>query len=370
MRKSFFVKEGLRQWYLPLTVTLARHNNLFFGAIPLRPAAGNVMVTHNCNSRCLMCSFWKRRSLGELTLPEVEDILSQMKEMGIRRICFSGGEPLLRSDLDLILRKARDLRFENTQIITNGLLWNDRKARALLENGLNRVSVSIDGTGEAHDQQRGVKGAFQRTLKTLKLLVNLRDEEYPGLEVEVGMTLTRITMSHMRALLEICATHRVSCTLQILEHTSFWSKPLATEISDIQIEGKQIIDSMADELHQLKESYPISIIVGHLGLEFMRHYLKGEESRSMIPDVPCTAGFTSVYVNAHGEVYPGCWAVPPVGHLRKKQLKEIICGEDYKVILRQMFLKKCPRCPNGYIWSEWYYLPALLREILWRLNRH
>ncbi|MCL0041335.1 radical SAM protein [Dehalococcoidia bacterium] len=367
MKKRFFIKEGLKQWYLPLSVTLAKYINEFFPLIPFRPAAGNIMVTHNCNSRCLMCSFWENRSTGELNTTEIGNILGQTREIGIRRICFSGGEPLLREDLPLLVKKAHDLKFENIQVLTNGLLWNEHKARDLLEKGLNRVSLSIDGLGEAHDTQRGIKGAYKKAIDTLEMLCNLRDKEFHNLEIEVATTLTVITMSSICELLKICKEFKVSCTLQILENTSFWSRNL--DISPLTIKDKEEIDELIDELHYMKrKGYPISIIVSHIALEYMRHYLKGENPPRFFPDAPCAAGFTAIYVNAHGKVFPGCWAIPPVGDLRERELKEIVYTLGYRETLKQMFLKHCPTCPNGYIWSEWYYMPAYFKEVLLHLR--
>jgi len=328
------------------------------------------MVTQNCNSRCLMCSFWRSKSSNELTLAELTDVMTQLRKMGVRRICFSGGEPLLRRDLVLVVQEANKLRFEKIQVITNGLSWTEEKARGLLDSGLNRVSLSIDGTGEANDLQRGVKGSFDKAMQTLQLLVHLREGEYPELEVDVGTTLTQITVGHIRPLLEMLKTHGVSCTLQILEYTSFWSRPLTSSISKIQIDDEAIIHSLVNELHQMKGSYPISIIVGHVGLEFVKHYLNHEDPSCFVPDVPCVAGFTSIYVDAHGKVFPGCWAMPPVGDVRKETIEQITSRSTYRETLKRMFYKECPNCPNGYIWSMWYYLPALLKESLWRLKKY
>lgn len=367
MKRSFFFKEGLKQWYLVPTVTLAKYINRFFSLIPFHPAAGNIMVTHNCNSRCLMCSFWKNKSTGELTTAEMYDVLSQLREVGVRRIAFAGGEPLLRDDLSLLIRKARDLKFEKILIMTNGLLWNERKARGFLENGLNRVSLSIDGVGDANDMQRGIKGSYKKSMETLSLLTNLRNKEFGNLDIEVATTLTQITLDSIPELLKICKEFKVSCIIQILEMTSFWSRSL--NLSNITIKNKEIIDTMIDRFHYMKKGgYPISIIFSHLALEYTRHYLKGDGLPRFFPHVPCAAGLTAVYVNAHGKVYPGCWAMPPIGDLREKRLKEIIYSPEYKATLKQIFLKQCPGCPNGYIWSEWYYVPAVFREGLYRLQ--
>jgi cyclic pyranopterin phosphate synthase len=120
---------------------------------PLRDL--RISVTDRCNFRCVYCMpkevfgrdyrFLPRREL--LTFEEIERVARVCVELGVRKLRITGGEPLLRRDLeDLIARLAalspRPGELDVT-LTTNGALLA-QKARALAAAGLSRVTVSLD----------------------------------------------------------------------------------------------------------------------------------------------------------------------------------------------------------------------------------
>ena len=366
MKRNFFIKEGLKLWYMIPAITLAKYAGSFFPLIPFRPAAANIMATHNCNSRCRTCSMWRNKSSGELTADEIGDILEQLKEAGVRRICFSGGEPTLRPDLPQLIRKARDIGFKKVLVTSNGLSWSSNKAREFLENGLNRVAISIDGVGDINDRQRGVKGGYQKSMDTIRTLVDLREKAYPDLDIEIETTITHLNMNYFSEVIRLCKELNVSWMVSIFEAVSFQFK--SVDVSELVMQDKDEIEAAMAELHRMKKGYSLSPIISHVAIDRIGRYLKGETPFDLRSNIPCAAGFTAIYIDACGKVYPGCWVPPAAGDLREKSLKEIIHTPEYRARLKQMFTKQCPTCSNSIIWSAWYYLPALLEEALWHLR--
>ncbi len=366
MKRDFFIKEGLKLWYMIPTVTLAKYAQSFFPLIPFRPAAANIMATHNCNSRCLTCSMWQNKSSGELTAAEIYDILGQLKEVGVRRVCFSGGEPTLRSDLPQLIRKARDIGFKKVLVASNGLSWSSRKAREFLENGVNRITISIDGVGDVNDRQRGVKGAYEKSMDTLRMLVDLREKAYPDLDVEVETTITHLNLDHFSEVIRVCKELKVSWMVSIFETVSFQFR--SVDAAELMMNDKAEIEAAIARLHRMKKGYSLSPIISHVAIDRIGRYLKAETPFDLRSNIPCAAGFTAIYIDACGKVYPGCWVPPPAGDLREKSLKEIVNAPEYRAKLGQMFVKQCPTCSNSIIWSAWYYLPALFEEALWHLR--
>ena len=365
MKMSYIVKQGFKEWYKFPLFELARHNQSFLSLIPFRPAAACINVTHNCNSRCVTCTMWKEKSTDELTMPEICDIMTQMREMGVRRVGFSGGEPLLRRDLPEMVKKARELGFERISVLSNGLLLNQDRARELVENGVNAVSISLDGFEETNDRCRGVKGSYQKCMKALKMLASLRDNGYRNLDVMMATTLMQPTIGQAPKLLEMAKGLGVNWTPNLIETVSFQFQGI--DAADLVIRDKAEIDEVVGELHQMKRRYPMSNTITHMFLEMARGHLKGEKS-TLQKGLPCIAGYTCIYLDAHGNIYPGCWALAPVGNIREKTLKEIACGEKYKERLRQQFVRDCPFCTNSYLMSVWYHIPSLIREAWWRLK--
>jgi cyclic pyranopterin phosphate synthase len=107
-----------------------------------------VSVTDKCNLRCVYCmpleglEWLKRDDL--LSYEEIEKVVRTMAGMGLRRVRFTGGEPLVRKDLhDLVRMVAAVPGIEDISLSTNAVLLADQ-ADALREAGVDRVNVSLD----------------------------------------------------------------------------------------------------------------------------------------------------------------------------------------------------------------------------------
>ncbi|HEY4439321.1 MAG TPA: GTP 3',8-cyclase MoaA [Candidatus Elarobacter sp.] len=107
-----------------------------------------VSVTDRCNLRCVYC-------MPEAGLPwipkpeilsyeEIAEIVAAAASIGVRSIRLTGGEPLIRRNLDTLVRMIAAIPgIDDIALSTNGLLLADQ-AEALLAAGLNRVNVSLD----------------------------------------------------------------------------------------------------------------------------------------------------------------------------------------------------------------------------------
>ena len=89
---------------------LSRYNPFFLKLINPAPIEASIKVTENCNSRCITCDVWKNKFQQNLTTQELENIFYQLKEIGIRMIGFTGGEPLLRNDIGELIKKPKKLQ--------------------------------------------------------------------------------------------------------------------------------------------------------------------------------------------------------------------------------------------------------------------
>jgi len=102
---------------------------------------------------------WRYRHENEYSTQELEDIMEQMRDVGINTLIFTGGEPLLRDDISILIKKAKEISFKEITVQTNGLLLSS-KAEELVESGVTSICVSVDGIGETNDVIRGVKNAY------------------------------------------------------------------------------------------------------------------------------------------------------------------------------------------------------------------
>ena len=120
-------------------------------------------LTSRCNLRCRMCDIPKNPSRieDELSVSKIKDIILQIKDMGIKHIIFSGGEPLLREDLIELVEFAVANSIKMVDIITNGILLTDDIIQSLIKLKLNHITISLDGLRESNDKIRG-EGVFDK----------------------------------------------------------------------------------------------------------------------------------------------------------------------------------------------------------------
>ncbi len=108
-----------------------------------------ISVIDRCNFRCTFCMpadreyrFLPRQQL--LTFEEIERLVRLFVELGVRKLRLTGGEPLLRRDIEELVRILADVPgIEGLALTTNGALLG-AKAQALAEAGLDRVTVSVE----------------------------------------------------------------------------------------------------------------------------------------------------------------------------------------------------------------------------------
>jgi cyclic pyranopterin phosphate synthase len=118
---------------------------------PLRDL--RISVTDRCNFRCVYCMpkevfgrDFKFLDRGEiLTFEEIARLASIFVRLGVEKIRITGGEPLIRRDIDeLVAQLARVPGLRDLTLTTNGSLLSREKARALHDAGLRRITISLD----------------------------------------------------------------------------------------------------------------------------------------------------------------------------------------------------------------------------------
>ncbi|MBC7346791.1 MAG: radical SAM protein [Clostridia bacterium] len=169
-------------------------------AAGVAPGQGPVVVwncTRACNLRCRHCyAEAAPGTAGELTTAEGRRLLEDLAAYRVPVVLFSGGEPLLRPDLFLLVAHAAE-RGIRPVLSTNGTLITPAVARKLKESGIAYIGISLDGREARHDYLRGCRGAFGQAL------AGLRHCLAAGLKVGVRFTLTRENYQDLEAILDL-----------------------------------------------------------------------------------------------------------------------------------------------------------------------
>jgi heme b synthase len=160
-------------------------------APPLRLVAWE--LTRSCVLHCRHCRASATSAAGanELSTQECMAVLDSLARMGQCIVILTGGEPLLRDDCLTIARygSGKGLRMV---LATCGTLLDKARCAALIDAGIARISVSIDGaTAAVHDAFRGVNGAFDG------MITGVKAAKEAGLAFQVNTTVTRSTLDQL-----------------------------------------------------------------------------------------------------------------------------------------------------------------------------
>ncbi|MDE1843876.1 MAG: GTP 3',8-cyclase MoaA [Thaumarchaeota archaeon] len=148
-----------------------------------------ISVTDRCNLRCMYCmpqgnDKWFDRS-DILTYEEIERLVRIFVKLGIEKVRITGGEPLLRADIEkLVAKLAKIDGLKSISMTTNGLLFS-QKAKQLREAGLTSVNISLDTfRPDVFKKISGTEGLE-------KILKSIKDANKIGLKVKVNTVIIR-----------------------------------------------------------------------------------------------------------------------------------------------------------------------------------
>jgi len=144
-------------------------------------------LTKGCNLRCIHCraSATELSSPSDLSTQVARDIIDQIATVSSPILVLSGGEPLFRSDIFELARYGTDQGLR-VALATNGTLVTKQIAQNIVDSGVKRVAISLDGSDAlTHDTFRGIPGAFDAAITGFR---NLKDL---GMSVQINTTIAR-----------------------------------------------------------------------------------------------------------------------------------------------------------------------------------
>ena len=205
-----------------------------------------VSLTDRCNFDCVYCH---NEGLGdtrgpmapqddELTADEVVRVLEVATEFGVDAVKFTGGEPMLREDLEEIIRRTPAAL--EVSLTTNGTFLPGR-AEDLADAGLARVNVSQDAMDPATFAAVTKTGAFDRVLDGVDAAVEA------GLTpVKLNMVVFEQTAPHIPAMVDRVATSP-GLQLQLIEYM-----PELTGNAEWGVDVAAIHDQLAERAHRIE----------------------------------------------------------------------------------------------------------------------
>lgn len=159
-----------------------------------RPLSVIWEITYACNQKCKYCiARAGAPDPNELSFTEIDEVLNELVELKVGLINITGGEPLLKKDTALYIAERASENGIELELLTNGMLVTSGVADKFYRAGVRYAQVSLDcARPEIHDAQRGVKGAWKRTVDGIKHLRNA------GIDVMAAAVVNSETLPYFR----------------------------------------------------------------------------------------------------------------------------------------------------------------------------
>jgi pyrroloquinoline quinone biosynthesis protein E len=155
-------------------------------------------LTYRCPLQCPYCSnpVEIAKYNDELSTQDWIRVLREGRKMGATQLGFSGGEPLLRRDLEELISEARELGYY-TNLITSGVGMDEDRILAFKKAGLDHIQVSFQASNEELNDYLGASKTFQHKLQMANLV---KQYEYP---MVLNIVLHRQNIEQIREILDM-----------------------------------------------------------------------------------------------------------------------------------------------------------------------
>lgn len=163
------------------------------------PGHINIEVTNDCNLRCVMCPGRKMpRPVGYMKMALYQKICDEALRIGTRSfLLYLSGEPLLHPELPEIVRYAKEAGISFVGLSTNATLLTESKARQLLESGIDRITISLDGVNKETYESLRIGARFNQVIKNVQGLLKVRKKLTSGTHLELQIIKMKETVGEI-----------------------------------------------------------------------------------------------------------------------------------------------------------------------------
>lgn len=283
-----------KPWHVPLFI--AKYAWLHARRMPYLV---HFEVTMRCNARCTFCDYWKTDAAARDH--ELSSFADAARYFNPALITFTGGEPLLRRDLeDLVASVDEAVRLKYIMLITHGAMLTPERAKSLSDAGVAQFNISLDYLDGRHDGARGIPGLTSRIMDAI-----------PGMQalgvdgIRFNTVIKDDNLDQVLPIVHRAAELGIGVNLSV--YTDSKNGNRAHLVRQEQLEQ---VDAVVRELLAYKRRRRGVITSSDWYIAQVPRYLRGETTE------PCESGMRTIHVD-------------PTGHV-----------------------KRCPDFPTDFHWSE------------------
>ncbi len=277
-----------------------------------RPLLVHFEVTMRCNARCGFCDYWK--TPAEEKQHELKSFADAARHFSPMIITFTGGEPLLRRDLeDLVTTVRAASRLTYINVITHGGMLTIDRARSLWKAGIDQFNISLDYLDGRHDTARGIPGLTKKILGTVEAM---RADGIDG--IRFNTVIKNDNLGELMPIVETAARLGVGVNFSLYTDSKNGN---TTHL--LQNGGVGDAEQAVNALLAYKKGRRGIITNSDYYLASIPRYLRGELTE------PCESGSKTIHSTPTGQV-KRCPDFPTDGHWKDyKGYAPINCSQCY-----------------------------------------
>ncbi len=252
-------------------------------------------ITNVCNAKCDFCGFavdkFNPKQRRSVTLEEAYDTIDIAARNHIGYLLFVGGEPLVHRDLAAMVRYATEQGI-HAMVCTNGSLWTETNMRALANNGLSSVIMSIDAHDVArHEKNRGLPDVCRKIQRANDVFAEL------GVQTTASVTASKLITDYAKLPEFLRELGFTSCTFSY-PLTALNSSYLSFSESKLVSYSREQLVEVFEQIKSLKKDSGFPVMNPTESLNEMQRHLRGERER-----FGCLGGHKYFYLDWHLNLY-------------------------------------------------------------------
>lgn len=269
-----------KPWHVPLFI--AKYASLRLRRMPVLV---HFEVTMRCNARCGFCDYWK--TPAEEKARELQSYADAARRFDPMLVTFTGGEPLMRKDLEALVAGVRDaIRLKYMMLITHGAMLTRERGRSLWDAGVNQFNISLDYLDGRHDTARGIPGLTARIFDAIE---GMRADGIDS--IRLNTVIKEDNLDQVVPMVHRAA--ELGCGVNFSVYTDFKNGNTAHLLRPGQ---QREVEGIVAELLAFKRRRRGVITNSDYYLEQLPRYLRGEMTE------PCRSGMTTIHIDPVGMV--------------------------------------------------------------------
>jgi len=279
----------------------------------LEPPMGLIAeITHRCPLQCPYCSnpLELERAGSELDTATWRRVLDEAAALGVLQMHFTGGEPTARRDLPELVRHASSLQMY-TNIITSGVLLDERAIAALVAAGIDHIQLSFQDTEAGNaDRIAGLRGAHAKKLKAARLIKDA------GLPLTMNFVVHRQNLENLPAMLALAEDMGASRTE--IAHVQYYGWGLRNR--DALLPSRAQLEAATVEVEAARERLKGRMVIDYVVPDYYARRPKA-----------CMGGWARRFINISpsGKAMP-CHAAETLPGFTFPSVRETSLGEIWR----------------------------------------